>query len=131
MVGGEGAVQNHGRTEMNATATIRSFFAALLCGAAAIAPAQEARREANPDAKLHRFSTTVEKERPELDEETKRLVAAFRRDPSDANRAALRAKVAEGAKRRCAEFFSWDRVVANLVAVYERVLSGEGSAAAR
>ena len=79
---------------MNATATIRSVFAALLCGAAALATAQEARREANPDAKLHRFSTTVEKERPELDEETKRLVAAFRRDPSDANRAALRAKVA-------------------------------------
>ena len=79
---------------MNATATIRSFFAALLCGAAAIASAQEARREINPDAKLHRFSTTVEKERPELDEETKRLIAAFRRDPSDASRAALRAKVA-------------------------------------
>ena len=75
---------------MNATATIRSFFAALLCGAAAIASAQEARREVNPDAKLHRFSTTVEKERPELDEETKRLIAAFRRDPSDASRASCR-----------------------------------------
>ena len=56
------------------------------------------------------------------------LARAFERLASDP---ALRAKVAEGAKRRCAEFFSWDRVVANLVAVYERVLSGEGSAAAR
>ena len=56
------------------------------------------------------------------------LARAFERLASDP---ALRAKVAEGAKQRCAEFFSWDRVVANLVAVYERVLSGEGSAAAR
>ena len=61
----------------------------------ATAFAQDApRREVNPDAKLHRFSTTVEKERPQLDEETKRLIAAYRRDPTDANRAALRAKVA-------------------------------------
>ena len=94
---------------MNATGTIRSAFAALLCGAAALATAQEARREANPDAKLHRFSTTVEKERPELDEETKRLIAAFRRDPSDANRAALRAKVAA----------NYDAVVARKVAKLE------------
>ncbi|MBQ3810632.1 MAG: hypothetical protein II839_07420, partial [Kiritimatiellae bacterium] len=79
---------------MNATATIRSVCAALLCGAAAFASAQEARREINPEAKLHRFSTTVEKERPELDEETKRLIAAFRRNPTEENRAALRAKVA-------------------------------------
>ena len=31
-----------------------------------------AQRQTNPDAKLHRFSTTIEKERPQLDEETKR-----------------------------------------------------------
>ncbi len=43
---------------------------------------------------MFRHSTTVEKERPQLDEETKRLAAAFRRDPSPENRAALRAKVA-------------------------------------
>ena len=72
--------------------------------------AQEApRREVNPDAKLHRFSTTVEKERPQLDEETKRLIAAFRRDPSDANRFALRKKVAE----------NYDAVVARKVAKLE------------
>ena len=65
---------------------VLAFLLAILFSTAA--SAQEARREANPDAKLHRFSTTVEKERPELDEETKRLVAAFRRDPSDANRTA-------------------------------------------
>ena len=52
-------------------------------------------RTVNRDAKLHKFSTTIEKERPQLDEETKRLIAAYRRDPSDANRAALRKKIAD------------------------------------
>ncbi len=54
----------------------------------------QAPRQANPEAKLHRFSTTIEKERPELNQETKDLIAAYRRDPSDANRAALRRQVA-------------------------------------
>ena len=56
--------------------------------------AQDVQRQANPEAKLHRFSTTTEKERPELNQETKDLIAAYRRDPSDANRAALRRQVA-------------------------------------
>jgi len=51
--------------------------------------------QANPEAKLHRFSTTVEKERPQLNQETKDLISAYRRDPSDANRAALRVQVAK------------------------------------
>ena len=48
----------------------------------------------NPDAKLHRFSTTVEKERPQLNDETKRLIAAYHRNPTDENRAALRKQCA-------------------------------------
>jgi formylglycine-generating enzyme required for sulfatase activity len=44
----------------------------------------------NPDAKLHRFSTTVEKERPQLNDETKRLIAAYHRNPTEENKAALR-----------------------------------------
>ena len=48
----------------------------------------------NPGAKLHRFSTTIEKERPQLNQETKDLIAAYRRAPSDENRAALRRQVA-------------------------------------
>ena len=51
------------------------------------------RMQANPDAKLHRFSTIVEKERPQLNQETKDLISAYRRDPSDANRAALRVRL--------------------------------------
>ena len=50
-------------------------------------------RQVNPDAKLHKFSTVVEKERPELDKETKRLIAEYRRNPTEANRAALRRQV--------------------------------------
>lgn len=44
----------------------------------------------NEEAKLHKFSTTIEKERPELNEETKKLIAAYRRNPSQTNRAALK-----------------------------------------
>ena len=50
---------------------------------------------ANPEAKLHRFSTTIEKERPQLNQATKDLIAAYRRNPSDENRAALRRQVAK------------------------------------
>ena len=47
----------------------------------------------NPDAKMHTRSTVIEKERPELDEETRRLISEFRRNPTEANRQALRRKV--------------------------------------
>ena len=56
---------------------------------------ERGRMQANPDAKLHRFSTTVEKERPQLNQETRDLIAAYRRDPSAANYAALRKQVAK------------------------------------
>ena len=58
-------------------------------------PRERGRMRANPDAKLHRFSTTIEKERPQLNQETKDLIAAYRRNPSDENRAALRRQVAK------------------------------------
>ena len=47
----------------------------------------------NKDAKMHKYSTVIEKERPELDEETKRLISEYRRNPTEANRAALRRQV--------------------------------------
>ena len=49
---------------------------------------ERGRMQTNPEAKLHRFSTTIEKERPQLNQETKDLIAAYRRNPSDENRAA-------------------------------------------
>lgn len=46
------------------------------------------------EAKLHKYSTTIEKERPQLNEETKRLISAWRRHPTEANLAALKKQVA-------------------------------------
>ena len=58
--------------------------ATALLGFAAFAQGRQGmgrRMRENPDAKLHRFSTTVEKERPQLNDETKRLIAAYHRNP--------------------------------------------------
>ena len=61
-----------------------------VCAATTVSAGFAARAEG---AKLHRFSTTIEKERPQLNEETKRLIASYRRNPSEANRSALRKQV--------------------------------------
>ena len=74
----------------------RNIYAIAVAGialAGTINIAEGAPRRTNPDAKLHRYSTTIEKERPQLNEETRRLIAAYRRDPSEANRAALKKQV--------------------------------------
>lgn len=71
--------------------------ATALLGLAAFAQGRQGmgrRMRENPDAKLHRFSTTVEKERPQLNDETKRLISAYHRNPTDENRAALRKQCA-------------------------------------
>ena len=65
--------------------TIIAAGVAATVGVAALAGAGEAR--------LHKYSTTIEKERPELNEETKRLISAWRRDSSEANLAALKKQV--------------------------------------
>lgn len=45
------------------------------------------------ETKLHKFGNTVERERPKLNEETMRLIAAYRKNPTDANRKALKKQV--------------------------------------
>jgi len=50
-------------------------------------------RQPQEGAKQFKFSTTVERERPELNEETKRLISAYRRNPTEENKAALRKQV--------------------------------------
>lgn len=65
----------------------------------------------NGEAKLHKYSTTIEKERPKLNEETKRLIAACRRDPSEANLAALRKQIE----------INYDKVVARKKAKLEEL----------
>ena len=88
----------------------KTLLALTLALAGVFAFAQEPRRP-NPDAKLHRFSSTIEKERPELGPETQALLAAWRRDPSDANLAALRAQVGR----------NYDQVVARKKAKLEEL----------
>lgn len=58
------------------------------------AQAQRGTKKANPQSKQFKYSTTIEKERPELDEETKRLIAEYRKNPTQGNYEALRVKVA-------------------------------------
>ncbi len=61
--------------------------------------------QVNPDALTYKYSTTVEKERPELDDVTKQLIAEYRKNPTEENKARLRAKIGE----------SYDAVVAKKV----------------
>ena len=63
------------------------------------------------EAKMFKHSTTIEKERPQLNEETKRLVAAYRQNPTEENKAAL---------RRQAEI-NYDKVVARKKAKLEEL----------
>ena len=91
------------------------FFASLICLICWNGMPDKARaangRPINSEAKLFKFSTTVEKERPELNEETKRLIAAYRQNPTEANYKALR-KQAE---------INYDKVVARKKAKLEEL----------
>ncbi len=48
----------------------------------------------NPDAKSYLYSTTVETERPELDDYTKELISNYQKNPSEENIEILRAQIA-------------------------------------
>lgn len=65
----------------------------------------------NPEAKTYRYSTTVEKERPQLDDITKRLIAAYRINPTEANKQALKKQIA----------INYDKVVAKKKAKLEEL----------
>ena len=47
----------------------------------------------NEESRLHKYSTTVEKERPKLSQETIQLISAYRRNPTEENREALKKQV--------------------------------------
>lgn len=55
---------------------------------------QAANIQVNPEAKSFRYSTTVEKERPVLDDITKGLISAYQKNPTEANKQALRNQIA-------------------------------------
>ena len=71
----------------------KSFFvlALMLCIAS---NAQASNMQINPQAKSFKYSTTVEKERPVLDDVTKGLIAAYRQNPTEANKLALKRQIA-------------------------------------
>ncbi len=53
----------------------------------------KAEMKINPDAKSFKYSTTIEKERPELDDITKELIRTYRLNPTEANKNALRKQI--------------------------------------
>lgn len=55
---------------------------------------QAANRQINPEAKSFRYSTTIEKERPVLDDVTKGLISAYQKNPTEENKQALRKQIA-------------------------------------
>lgn len=52
-----------------------------------------ANMQVNPQAKSFKYSTTIEKERPELDDVTKNLISAYRQNPTETNRVALKKQI--------------------------------------
>ena len=66
------------------------ILALILCTATV---SQAANMQVNPQAKSFRYSTTVEKERPQLDDVTRGLIAAYQKNPTEANKQALRKQI--------------------------------------
>ncbi len=65
----------------------------------------------NEESKLHKYSTTIEKERPKLNKETMQLISAYRRNPTEANKEALKKQVE----------INYDKVVARKKAKLEEL----------
>ena len=73
--------------------------------------ANAANMQINPEAKSFKYSTTVEKERPQLDDVTRGLIAAYQKNPTEANKQALRKQIA----------INYDKVVAKKKAKLEEL----------
>ena len=65
----------------------------------------------NPQAKSFKYSTTIEKERPVLDDVTKGLISAYRQNPTESNKQALKKQIA----------INYDKVVARKKAKLEEL----------
>ena len=77
--------------------------------------AQAANMKINSEAKSFRHSTTIEKERPQLDDVTRKLIADYQKNPTEANKQALRNqiginydKVIAQKKAKAVKGGSWD-----------------------
>lgn len=71
--------------------TLAIFCAAVFLCAGYGAPKRSSAQ--SPSSETFRYGTTIEKERPELNEETKRLIAAYRQNPTQANKNALKRQI--------------------------------------
>lgn len=67
------------------------ILALMLC---VINSVQASNMQINPQAKSFKYSTTVEKERPVLDDVTKGLISAYQKNPTEANKQASRNQIA-------------------------------------
>ena len=61
--------------------------------AGSIVIAEDSPRRGNPDAKFHRSGAAAERPRSQFSEETRRLAAVCRREPTEENRAALKKQI--------------------------------------
>lgn len=89
----------------------RILYTALIFLVGLMSFGEAAERRVNPEAKSFKYSSTIEKERPELSEETQKLIAAYRKNPTEANLAALRKQVEK----------NYDKVVARKKAKLEEL----------
>ena len=63
-------------------------------------PRRHAMGGENGNRKMHGSSESGERRRPQLNEETRKLIAAYRRDPTEANKTALRKQVEADYEKR-------------------------------
>ena len=63
-------------------------------------PRNHSREGKNGDREMHRSSESGERRRPQINEETRKLIAAYRRDPTEAHKAALRKQVEADYEKR-------------------------------
>lgn len=71
----------------------RSSFYSLVLTLCSTVVLQAANMQENPKAKSFKYSTTVETERPQLDEVTRGLISAYRKDPTETNKQALKKQI--------------------------------------
>lgn len=72
---------------------MKKFCSILVIIVLTSALSQAAEMKINPEAKSFKYSTSVEKERPQLDEITLKLISNYRQNPTEANLNALRKQV--------------------------------------
>ena len=63
-------------------------------------PRRHVRGDENGDRKMHRSPESGERRRPQLNEETRKLIVVYRRAPTEANKAALRKQVEADYEKR-------------------------------